>query len=227
MPKSTALRINFSCRPKLYRNRIKFATSSSRPVKILILDNFDSFTYNLLHYVECFDVECKVVRNNDVKLDMLNEFDKVILSPGPGLPKNAGAMMPFIAHCIGRKPLLGICLGMQGIVEYFGGRIIQMDPVSHGIAMDCTVLDEKDPLFHSIPKQFTAGMYHSWCVDPEHLPDELNITAKGKNGVVMGVRHEKLDVRGLQFHPESIMTPHGKKMIGNWLGRSENQIISA
>ena len=186
-------------------------------MKILILDNYDSFTYNLLHYVESFDVECSVVRNDEVDLNDVDSYDKVIISPGPGLPAASGRLMEFIDRCAGRKPLLGICLGLQGIVEHFGGSLYQMERVSHGVPLACAVVDQNEELFKNVPAKFEAGMYHSWAAERKDLPEELIITAEGDNKVIMGIRHRSLDIRALQFHPESIMTPEGKKMIGNWL----------
>jgi len=148
---------------------------------------------------------------------MIDNFDKVIISPGPGIPSDQGRLMEFIDHCVDRRPLLGICLGLQGIVEYFGGELFCMDNVAHGVSLRCKVLDPNEVLFNNVSEHFEAGMYHSWAVSQNALPKELIVTAIGDNGVVMGVRHHTKDVRGLQFHPESIMTRDGKKMIGNWL----------
>lgn len=170
-----------------------------------------------MHYVECFDVECTVVRNDVVELGMIADFDKVIISPGPGLPAESGKLMPFIAACIGTKPLLGICLGLQGIVEHCGGSLYRMEQVAHGVPLNCRVLDRSELLFKNVPDQFEAGMYHSWAAEKAKLPEDILVTSETDTGVVMGIRHITLDVRGLQFHPESIMTPDGKKMIQNWL----------
>lgn len=186
-------------------------------MKVLILDNYDSFTYNLAHYVENFDVESTVVLNDKVDTGLIREFDKVIISPGPGLPSTSGNLMEFVERCVGVRPMLGICLGLQAIVEHFGGSLYRMENVSHGVALKCEVLEKDEVLFKNVEESFEAGMYHSWAADPNGLPKELQVTATGGNGVIMGVRHRDLDVRGVQFHPESIMTPEGRKMIGNWL----------
>ena len=186
-------------------------------MRVLLLDNYDSFTYNLRHYVESFGVECSVVRNDAVDLAMVSEFDKVMISPGPGLPKDSGRLMEFIDRCVEHKPLLGICLGLQGITEHFNGSIFKMKNVAHGVALECKVIDDSEYMFKDIPRKFNAGMYHSWAVKESKLPSDLLVTARGENGLVMAIRHVTLDVRGLQFHPESIMTVHGKRMIGNWL----------
>jgi len=162
-------------------------------------------------------VDCTVVRNDKVDLKDVGLFDKVIISPGPGLPSASGRLMEFIDYCAGRKPLLGICLGLQGIVEHFGGTLFRMEQVAHGVPLACKVLDREETMFNNVPEKFEAGMYHSWAAERKGLPEELIVTAEGKNGVIMGLRHRSLDIRALQFHPESIMTPEGKKMIGNWL----------
>lgn len=162
-------------------------------------------------------MECTVLRPSCLDLASLTEFDKVIISPGPGLPNNSEKLMQLVDASVGKKPLLGVCLGMQGIAEHFGAQLYCMDQVAHGIPLPCVVQDRVGPIFNGVPDQFEAGMYHSWAVKASSLPQELVCTAKSMDGVVMGVRHRELDVCGLQFHPESILTRHGRAMVRNWV----------
>jgi anthranilate synthase component 2 len=187
-------------------------------VKILLLDNYDSFTYNLLHLVEQFDgVEVRVCRNDRMSIEEAGRYDKLLLSPGPGLPKDAGILEPLIREYAGRKSILGICLGMQAIGEVFGASLFNLDKVQHGVANTTTITDEAETLFQGIPKQFKTGRYHSWMVSRENLPEVLEITSVDEQNNIMSLRHKTLDVRGVQFHPESILTEYGKELIGNWI----------
>lgn len=184
-------------------------------MKLLILDNYDSFTYNLSHYAEQFCEDVTVVRNDEITLDEVAGFDKVILSPGPGLPADAGIMMELIARYGPSKAILGICLGMQGMVECYGGKLHNMDEVKHGLQRDCIHLGNDD-LYRGVPNEFKAGRYHSWAVKPDEL-GEMIMTARDEDGVVMSCKHPEYDVRGVQYHPESIMTPDGITIVENWI----------
>ncbi len=187
-------------------------------MKILLLDNYDSFTFNLLHLFEQFDgVEVDVFRNDEIVLDKVNGFDKVVLSPGPGLPEEGGKMMELIKEFSGSKPLLGVCLGHQAIAQSFGAKLLNLDNVQHGVSSMTKVVDESEKILRNIPSVFKSGHYHSWVVDKNGLPDCLKITAVDAQENIMGLRHTKLDICGIQFHPESILTEHGKTLIGNWL----------
>lgn len=185
---------------------------------ILILDNFDSFTYNLLHYIEEFEgISCDVIRNDVIELSQLSLYDAIILSPGPGIPEEAGKLLTVINHIYQTKKMLGVCLGLQGIVVALGGSLKQLDEVMHGLERDCTIVDNSDPLFKGISNKFSAGRYHSWVADKNNLPEELLVTAIDDQNNIMAIRHKKFPVYAVQFHPESVMTPSGKEIIRNWL----------
>jgi anthranilate synthase component 2 len=186
-------------------------------MKILVFDNYDSFTYNLVHYLEqTGDHKIEVFRNDKISLSEIDRFDKILLSPGPGLPAEAGILLDLIKTYAASKSILGVCLGQQAIAEAFGGSLLNMDRVCHGIATPI-YLQGNDPLFQDIPKNLKVGRYHSWVVDGKTLPAELEVTAVDTDGAIMGLKHKTYDVRGVQFHPESILTEHGLKMIHNWI----------
>lgn len=185
-------------------------------MKIVIIDNYDSFTYNLAHLVKELGAEVTVFRNDQFQLSELDRFDKVILSPGPGIPSEAGLLMDVIKKYAGRKPMLGVCLGHQAIGEAFGAKLTNLSEVYHGVATPCTQFGN-DPIFEGLPKRIEIGRYHSWVVDKSGFPDCLDITAVSDDGQIMGLKHKNYDIRGIQFHPESVLTPDGKKMIQNWL----------
>jgi len=187
-------------------------------MKILILDNYDSFTYNLVHYVkELSDAEVRVARNDQITLDEVEEFSHILLSPGPGLPKEAGIMDQVIKKYAKTKSIFGVCLGMQAIGEAFGGELRNLDKVFHGLAMSMEILKRDEKIFSGLPKKLLVGRYHSWVVESNSLPQDLEITAEDENGLIMALRHKTLNVRGVQFHPESVLTEYGKEMIENWL----------
>ncbi len=185
-------------------------------MKIVIIDNYDSFTYNLAHLVKELGAEVTVFRNDQFQLSELDRFDKIILSPGPGIPSEAGLLMDVIKKYAGRKPMLGVCLGHQAIGEAFGAKLTNLSEVYHGVATPCTQFGN-DPIFEGLPKRIEIGRYHSWVVDKSGFPDCLDITAVSDDGQIMGLKHKNYDIRGIQFHPESVLTPDGKKMIQNWL----------
>lgn len=185
--------------------------------KILLLDNYDSFTYNLAHYLESFGVKTEVFRNDEIDVEDVKHFDKIVLSPGPGIPNEAGILKPLIREYASIKSILGICLGQQAIAEVFGGSLIRLNQVVHGVATPINVTVSDEVLYKGLPPIFEVGRYHSWVVNPQDFPDVLEITALDNNGNIMSLRHKTFDVRAVQFHPESIMTPFGKKMLGNWL----------
>ena len=185
-------------------------------MKIVIIDNYDSFTYNLAHLVKELDTEVTVFRNDQFQLSELDRFDKIILSPGPGIPSEAGLLLDVIRKYAGRKPMLGVCLGHQAIGEAFGAKLTNLSEVYHGVATPCTQFGN-DPIFEGLPKRIEIGRYHSWVVDKSGFPDCLDITAVSDDGQIMGLKHKNYDIRGIQFHPESVLTPDGKKMIQNWL----------
>jgi anthranilate synthase component 2 len=186
-------------------------------LKVLILDNYDSFTYNLLHYCDQFADEVIVVRNDEIEMGYISNFDKLILSPGPGLPKQAGNLMNVIEHAQDKIPILGVCLGMQAIAEFFGFPLRNLETVKHGKTSIIQVLDESEPLFADLPNSLEVGHYHSWVVDEGKLKSPLHVTSKNQDGLAMSFRHESLDICGVQFHPESVLTPDGLKMIDNWI----------
>ncbi len=187
-------------------------------MKILVLDNYDSFTYNLVHYLEeLAGQEVDVFRNDQITVEQAALYDKIVLSPGPGIPDEAGILKPLIHHLGPTHSILGVCLGCQAIAEVFGGSILNLSKVYHGVATPVKVIDDKELLFKSLPSEFLAGRYHSWVVNDADLPDALQVTVRDSQGQIMGLRHKLYDVRGVQFHPESILTEFGKEMISNWL----------
>jgi anthranilate synthase component II len=186
-------------------------------MRILIIDNFDSFTYNLLHYIEQHCESVTVLRNNELTISALENFDKICLSPGPGLPSEVPVLQRIIKHFVGRKPILGVCLGHQAIAESFGGSLLNLDEPSHGKPVETIITDMNDYLFEGIPDNFTSGRYHSWVVNRIGLPKEIIITSVDEGGNVMSLRHNFYDIRGVQFHPESIMTEFGMKILQNWV----------
>jgi anthranilate synthase component 2 len=185
---------------------------------ILIIDNYDSFTYNLVHLVNEIGMQCEVWRNDRFAIDDVNAFDKIILSPGPGIPSEAGLLLEVIEKYAPTKSIFGVCLGQQAIAEVFGGKLYNLSQPMHGIATPITVIDEQEKLFNGLPKSFKVGRYHSWVVDEKSIPAVLSVTAIDEaDNSAMGLRHVKYDVRGVQFHPESILTEYGKEMMSNWL----------
>ena len=185
-------------------------------MKIVIIDNYDSFTYNLAHLVKELGVEVTVYRNDQFELPQLEEFDKIILSPGPGIPSEAGLLLDVIRTYAGKKPMLGVCLGHQAIGEAFGAKLTNLSDVFHGVATEGTQFGN-DPIFAGLPKRIVMGRYHSWVVSKDGFPLCLEITAESDEGQIMALRHKTLDIHGIQFHPESVLTPEGMTMIGNWL----------
>lgn len=188
-------------------------------MKILVLDNYDSFVYNLVHIIRelGYGDTLDVFRNDKIEVNQAEAYDKILLSPGPGIPSEAGIMMSLIAKMADHKSILGICLGHQAIGEVFGAQLINLANVYHGVGTPIHLTDEKDYLFENVPPAFNVCRYHSWAVKKETIDGQLAITALDDDQIVMGLRHIQYDVRGLQFHPESILTEHGKIMIKNWL----------
>ncbi len=190
---------------------------TERGRRILVIDNYDSFVYNLVHYLEEFDCEVHVIRNDQFDIELPEKYDKILLSPGPGVPEEAGLLKEVIKVYGGKKPILGVCLGQQAIGEVFGGTLSNLSEVFHGVSTQATQLVNDEELFKNIEKEFEIGRYHSWVVNQEGFPDVLEITSIDENGQIMSLRHREFDIRGVQFHPESVLTPHGKLMIKNWV----------
>ena len=186
-------------------------------MNILVIDNYDSFTFNLVHLLNECGYEPTVWRNDKFDLADIEAFDKILLSPGPGIPSEAGLLLDVIKTYSPTKSILGVCLGVQAIAEVFGGSLYNLSYPVHGRATAMQVLDEQEKLFDDLPLTFNVGRYHSWAVNREGLPADLKVTAKDTEGVIMGLRHLNYDVRGVQFHPESVLTENGKQMIKNWL----------
>ena len=201
---------------------------------IVIIDNYDSFTYNLAHLVKELGAEVDVLRNDKFELEELEKYDKIILSPGPGIPEEAGLLLEVIRTYAGRKPILGVCLGEQAIGQAFGGKLTNLSEVFHGIQTNIVISDEglvisdellitnhssliTDYIFSGLPTEIPVGRYHSWVVDTDGFPEELVITAISSEGQIMALKHREYDVHGIQFHPESVLTPDGKQIVGNWL----------
>lgn len=186
-------------------------------MKILVFDNYDSFTYNLVHLVEKITRDkVEVYRNDKIPLEKVKEYDKIILSPGPGIPEEAGLLLPLIKEYASSKSILGVCLGHQAIGQAFGGTLVNLTSVYHGVATSCA-LQSISPLFDGLPETIEVGRYHSWIVDNKDFPEELEITATDENNYIMGLQHRSYDVQGVQFHPESILTPMGEVIMRNWL----------
>lgn len=186
-------------------------------MKVLIIDNYDSFTYNIAYLIRQCGHNPAVVRNTEIDVQGASDFDKILLSPGPGLPnetKNLKKIIEALGHC---KSILGICLGHQAIAEVYGAKLEQLHRVLHGTTTTTFIEEEADALFAGLPWSFETGHYHSWVVDGEAMPKHLKITARNIDNLIMGIRHSEFDVSGLQFHPESILTPHGPRIISNWL----------
>jgi anthranilate synthase component 2 len=187
-------------------------------MKILVFDNYDSFTYNLVHYIEkvADTIEVDIHRNDKININEIEKYDKIVLSPGSGLPKDAGILLDVIKKFAPHKSILGVCLGHQAIAEAFGCSLKNLNTVFHGVATPITVIKE-DVLFENISPKFSVGRYHSWVIDNTNFPEELEITATDDKGNIMGICHKKYNVRGVQFHPESILTEHGFEIIKNWV----------
>jgi anthranilate synthase component 2 len=202
-------------------------------MRILVFDNYDSFTYNLVHLVEkIMHQKVEVYRNDQIPLEKVKEYDKIILSPGPGIPVEAGLLLPLIKEYASSKSILGVCLGHQAIGEAFGGKLVNLSTVYHGVATPVKLLNAELPvvskadsplttyhsrLFDGLPETIEAGRYHSWIVSDENFPEELEVTARDHNNYIMGLQHKKYDVQGVQFHPESVLTPMGETILRNWL----------
>ena len=185
-------------------------------MKCLLLDNYDSFTYNLHHILLELCIDTDVRRNDKISLDEVAGYDKILLSPGPGIPSEAGILMPLIERFAPKKSILGVCLGEQAIGEVFGAKLLNLKEVFHGVCSDIRIV-AKEPLFAGLEPRFRAGRYHSWVVSKDDFPDCLEITAvDAQAGTIMALRHRTYDVRGVQFHPESVLTPQGRKIIENW-----------
>lgn len=185
-------------------------------MKIVIIDNYDSFTYNLSHLVKELGADVTVFRNDKFLLNEIEQYDKIILSPGPGIPSEAGLLLDVIRTYRGRKPMLGVCLGHQAIGEVFGARLTNLSTVYHGVATEGTQYGN-DPIFRDMPKRIIMGRYHSWVVDSTSLPECLEVTAMSDDGYIMALRHRHYDIHGIQFHPESVLTPEGRQIVRNWL----------
>ena len=185
--------------------------------KIVVIDNYDSFTYNLVHYLE--DLNCKVTvfRNDEFYIDELKDFDKILLSPGPGIPDEAGLLKEVIKTYAPTKSILGVCLGQQAIGEVFGGSLTNLEKVYHGVATKVKITVPDEILYQGLPNEIEVGRYHSWVVNSSDFPDVLEITSTDENGEIMSLRHKTYDVRGVQYHPESVLTPNGKKILENWV----------
>lgn len=187
-------------------------------MKILIIDNYDSFTYNLVHMVEKITGEFPTVfRNDEIELEEIDQYDLIMLSPGPGIPDEAGILKETIKAFTGKKPIFGVCLGLQAITEVFGGSIINMEEVFHGVATEMKVMQPEATIFKGIPSEFPAARYHSWIASKEDFPDDLEITAMDENGEIMALRHKEHAISAVQFHPESILTEVGEQIVSNFI----------
>ena len=191
-------------------------------MKILVFDNYDSFTYNLVHLVEKITHEkVDVFRNDQIALEKVAAYDKIILSPGPGIPEEAGLLLELVKEYAPVKSILGVCLGHQAIAEVFGGKLINLDTVFHGVATPIKILNSKSEILKGLPDEIVVGRYHSWIVSDDNFPEELQVTARDENGYIMALQHKTFDVQGVQFHPESVLTPDGERIMRNWLTPSQ------
>ena len=188
-------------------------------MKILVLDNYDSFTYNLVQMVEQIVGKefVYVFKNDEISLEEVEKYDKIILSPGPGVPSEAGILLDVIREFAPKKPILGVCLGLQAIAEAFGGKLINLNNVYHGVGISTAIIEDNAKIFNGLPSEIITGRYHSWAVDSHDFPEELQITAIDEQGIIMALQHRKYDVHAVQFHPESVLTPCGKKILENFL----------
>ncbi|MEY8759281.1 anthranilate synthase component II [Chryseobacterium tongliaoense] len=199
-------------------NKLPDTQSSQIQTKVLVFDNYDSFTYNLVQIIErILNEKVDVVRNDKITLEEINIYDKIILSPGPGIPEEAGILLDLIKEYAPTKSILGVCLGQQAIAEAFGGSLINLSEIFHGVATSAEIVKSDTKLFKDLSSGLEVGRYHSWAVNPEDFPEELEITAVDKDGMIMALQHKTYDVHGVQFHPESILTPEGETIIKNFL----------
>ena len=188
-------------------------------MNIALIDNYDSFTYNLAHLVRELGATVQVFRNDRFRMEDIEPFDHILLSPGPGIPSEAGLLLPCIRHFAGRRPILGVCLGHQAIGEVFGARLTNLTNVYHGVQTPCHIIAE-DYLYTGLPRDIMVGRYHSWVVDAASMPDCLEPTSVSDEGYVMSLRHREMNIRGIQYHPESVLTPEGRTIIANWLNQT-------
>jgi anthranilate synthase component 2 len=197
----------------------KPSTNNYQPTtKILVLDNYDSFTYNLVQIIEeIVGEKIDVFRNDEITLEEVDNYDKIILSPGPGIPEESGILIDLIKKYAPSKSIFGVCLGLQAIGEAFGGKLINLSEIFHGVATEVKILNKNTEIFKNFPETFEAGRYHSWAVSPENFPEELEITAIDKDEMIMALQHKTYDVQAVQFHPESILTPKGREILENFL----------
>ena len=200
------------------KNNIKPTTDNRKPTtKILVFDNYDSFTYNLVQMIEqIIGEKVDVFRNDEIALEDIEKYDKIILSPGPGIPEEAGILLDLIKKYAPTKSIFGVCLGQQAIAEAFGGSLINLSEIYHGVATEANQIKEHH-IFKNLPETLEVGRYHSWAVNPENFPEELEITSIDKNGMIMSLKHKTYDVHAVQYHPESILTPNGKQILENFL----------
>ena len=185
--------------------------------KMVLIDNYDSFTFNLVHYLEELNCDVVVLRNDEFEIEELQSFDAIILSPGPGIPSESGLLLEVIKTYASTKKILGICLGHQAIGEAFGATLLNLDTVFHGVSTTITITDTTETLFSNLPQQIEVGRYHSWVINPANFPETLEVTSVSENGEIMSIRHKNFNVKGVQFHPESILTPSGKTILANWI----------
>ncbi|MCF6131910.1 anthranilate synthase component II [Flavobacterium wongokense] len=185
--------------------------------KIVVIDNYDSFTFNLVHYLEALNAKVTVYRNDEFDIEDLQDFDKILLSPGPGIPDEAGLLKKVIAIYAPTKSILGICLGHQAIAEVFSSNLTNLKSPLHGISSKVKLTNNPDSLFDNIPSEFEVGLYHSWIIEGKSLSNDLIVTSVNENDYIMSIRHQNFDVKGIQFHPESILTPYGKTILKNWI----------
>ena len=193
-------------------------------MKIVIIDNYDSFTYNLSHLLKELGAEVDVVRNDKFELKDLEQYDKIVLSPGPGIPSEAGLLLDVIRTYAGRKPILGVCLGHQAIGEVFGASLENLKEVYHGVQTEGTQMGN-DYIFDGLPERVMMGRYHSWVVAKDSVPECLEVTAMSDDGEIMAMRHRQYDIHGIQFHPESVLTPEGKTIVGNFLKQDRKSVV--
>jgi len=205
---------------KIRENQTPLLRRGGREASILVIDNYDSFTYNLVHAIKKITgLPVDVFRNDEISLAEIEKYDKIVLSPGPGIPEEAGQLLEIIKEFAPKKSMLGVCLGHQAIGEAFGGKLHNMNRVLHGIATPVKLTQNKSILFDELPNSFDVGRYHSWIVEEDNLPTCFEVTSYDKEGMIMSMKHKEYDLESVQFHPESVLTPLGEKMIENWLGK--------